>query len=402
MNGAFHLSKKRLIALTCAWLAVLSPILLFAAAFMAQEEPQIQSAAGEAEQLSDSVQLLKDLQAQHKIIDVHEHLGSAPLASMYARLMDELGVGRMMLMGSSKFTFTMDESSGFTGYDQNNQDLLKVIKKYPGRFEAWTTINPQDPDKIAKFAKAVERGASGLKLYLGNGYVTHEGRYMFHTIAMDDPSMAPLYAYCQEHFLPLCFHVNPSEEKPGFAEEFIAVLSAYPDLKVIAPHYLLSSIQSTRLEEFLDTFPNLYSDISLGESFVAAGLQRISENPSKFRHLFEQYPDRFMYGADLVLVNVRGKGEQWIRAQWNAYFDMLTRPTYATPLLPGQTLHGLALSPDLLERVLYKNFEEFSAKRPVGTRITRTMDFTRMEVTPTLRKPGQMFPPRTNINAAER
>jgi hypothetical protein len=39
---------------------------------------------------------------------------------------------------------------------------------------------------------------------------------------MDDPAMLPFYAWCQENFAPIMYHVNPY--KPGFAEEFIAVL----------------------------------------------------------------------------------------------------------------------------------------------------------------------------------
>jgi predicted TIM-barrel fold metal-dependent hydrolase len=336
---------------------------------------------------------LARIQAQHLIIDVHEHLESARLSSKFLRLMDELGIGRMCLMGSSQFTLTMNERVGFTGYDENNSELLASVKAHPGRFEAWATVNPGDPGKLEKFIREVDRGATGLKLYLGHGYVTRRQTYMFHTLAMDDPGMLPLYAYCQERFIPLCIHVNPYAGKPGFAEELIAVLTAYPNMKVNCPHFMLSSIRSSRLEEFLDTFPNLYTDISFGDSFAATGLTRISNDPQRFQRLFARYPERIMFGTDLVLTSQPGKTEQWVREQTTAYLEMLSRRTYTTPVVQGQTLNGLALSPALLERVLYKNYLDFSAKQPSGTVITRRIDFARLGVDPTGRSSGQTFPP---------
>jgi len=340
----------------------------------------------------------EEIQAQKLIIDVHEHIGSLELASIYLEVMDELGIRKMCLMGSSEFTLTLDESKGFTGYDRNNEELLKIVNTYPGRFEAWPTVNPLDPDKLAKFKDLVQRGATGLKLYLGHGYLTKKGEYMFHPVAMDDPGMLPLYAYCQEHYIPVCIHVNPFDDggsggKPGFAQEFIAVLTAFPDMKIDAPHFILSSIRSQRLEEYLDTFPNLYTDVSFGDFFVEAGLKRISKNPEKYKKLFAKYPDRIMYATDLVLIRSPRQTKEWVRNQHQAYLDMLSKETYTTPAVAGQTLRGLALPAHLLERVLYKNYEAFVAKKPRGTVITREIQWDRMGVKQVERKPGQALPP---------
>lgn len=326
------------------------------------------------------------------IIDVHEHIESLEQAQIYLAVMDQLGIRKMCLMGSSKFTLTLNEEDGFTEVDENNEELMKIIEAYPGRFEAWPTVDPLDPDKLIKFKNLVERGASGLKLYIGHGYVTAENEYMFHTVAMDDPGMLPLYAFCEENFIPVCMHVNPYGGKKGFAEEFIAVLQQFPDMKVIAPHFILSSIASDRLREFLDTFPNLYSDISFGDYYVTPGLERISRDPHKFRDLFTDYPDRFMFGTDLVLTEHPAKNEQWVYEQHQAYLDMLTRESYTVAFIEG-TLNGLTLPPEQLENLLYKNFMRLKESKPVNTRITREIDWNRMNQEPTSRKPGEMFPP---------
>ncbi len=335
-----------------------------------------------------------EIQAQRLIINVHEHIQSLEYAPIHLEVMDELGIAKICLMGSSKFTLTLNEKYGFTGYDENNEELLKIVKQYPGRFEAWCVVNPLDRDKLEKFKDYVARGATGLKLYTGHGYVTKDDRYMFHPVAMDDPGMLPLYAYCEKNYIPVCIHVNPYKAKRGFAEEFIAVLTQFPDMKVDCPHFMLSSVKSSRLREFLDTFPNLYTDISYGDYFMAERLKYMSKYPAKFRQLFADYPDRIMYATDLVLTQGRTKTREWVHEQFKAYLDMLTKETYTTTAIPGVTLNGLALPDYLLERVLFKNYEDFLAKRPKGTRTSRKINWNRMNVTPTGRRPGQAFPPR--------
>ena len=349
--------------------------------------PQVRIDAGaEAESFAQ-------IQSQRLIRDVHEHIESLEYAPIYIDIMDELGIKSVCLMGSSKFTLTLNEKYGFTQYDENNEELVKIVKAYPGRFEAWVTVNPVDGYKLDKVKDLVARGATGVKLYIGHGYITKNGKYIFHPVAMDDPGMLPLYAYCQENYIPMCIHVNPFKGKPGFAEEFVAVLTQFPDLKIDCPHFMLSSIQSSRLRELLNTFPNLYTDVGFGDYYVAAGLKRISKSPKKFRQLFTDYPDRIMFGADLVLTQGRTKTREWVREQLTAYLDMLSKKTYTTTAIRGETLNGLALPDYLLDRVLYKNYEDFVAKRPKGTKITREINWTNMNVVPISRKPGQAFPP---------
>jgi len=329
------------------------------------------------------------------IINVHEHIQSLNETPKLLEAMDRAGIDKLVLVGSSWFTITLNPKVGFTRYDWNNEELMRIVEKYPGRFEAWPTVDPEDPDKLEKFKNLVERGARGLKLYLGHGFINpNTSQYFFHTIAMDDPQMTPLYEYCEKNFIPLCFHVNPGPTKPGFAQEFIAVLDKFPDMKVNCPHFMLSSIKDSRLREYLDTYPNLYTDISFGhDDYLKAGLRRISKNPTKFRNLFVQYPDRIMYGTDAVITAAKHKNADWIFDRCQAYIDMLTKESYTTLVLPGETLRGLALPEELLERVFYRNFEEFMAKKPVGTKITRSIEWDAMGVELAERGPGEALPP---------
>lgn len=343
----------------------------------------------------DSLAALKRIQEQRLILNDHEHIESLEQAPIMLAAMDQLGVQRVALMGSSRFTLTLNPDVGFTDYDWNNEQLMQICAAHPGRFEAWPTINPLDEDKLDKFRDYVSRGAAGLKLYLGHGFVVPKtNQYIFHTVAMDDAGMLPVYAFCQENFIPVCLHVNPSAKTPGFAEEFIAVLDQFPDLKIVCPHFLLSSIASSRLEQFLDVYPNLYSDIGFGwAAFFEAGIKRISKNPDKFRAIFEKYPTRFFFAGDLVLEKSPSKNQEWVVNHWQTYLDMLTKDTYTSPLIAGETLNGLELAPDLLEGILYKNYEAFLALKPKGTRVNGKIDWSKMNVKPMERQPGQAFPP---------
>lgn len=326
------------------------------------------------------------------IVNVHEHIQSSGEVAKLKAVMDELGISKTLLMGSARFTITLNPKDGFTRYDENNAAIVQIAAAEPGRFEAWPTIDPRDPEKLNKARRLVAQGAKGIKLYLGHGYIDKRtNEYLFHSMAMDDPRMLPFYAWCQAKFVPVMYHVNPY--KPGFAEEFIAVLNGFPDLKVIAPHFILSSIKDSRLQEFLDSFPNLYSDISFGhDDFLVAGFKRISRKPGKFKRLLTKYADRFMLGTDLVITEHPRKSSAWIGTRFRAYLDMLAMASYEVDFLPGRQFRGLGLSGEVLERILYRNYETFMASRPRGTVITRDVDWARMGVARTGREAGTTIP----------
>ncbi len=337
---------------------------------------------------------LARIKAAGKIINTHEHMENEACVKDWLKVMEDTGMAKTVLVGSSWFTITMNEKFGFTRYDENNENLMGIAAKWPEQFEAWPTVNPLDPDKLTKVQDLHKRGARGFKLYTGHGYQRRDnGDYMFHPIAMDDPQMNPLYAYWQENHIPICMHVNPFQQ--GFAQELISVLTAFPDMKVIAPHFILSSIMDTRMREFLDTFPNLYSDISFGhDDFLTAGIKRISKEVEKFKQVFVDYPDRFIFGSDLVITEYEAKTPEWCDIRIQAYYDMLTKATYTTSIVPGMTLRGLELRGPVLDRILYQNYEEIVAAKPKGTKILRQIDWNRMGVDPMERQPGQAFPPK--------
>jgi predicted TIM-barrel fold metal-dependent hydrolase len=262
--------------------------------------------------------------ADQSIVNAHEHIQSAREVDKLLDVMNQLGVARTLLMGSSWFTITLNPRHGFTRYDENNAAIMAIYRADPQRFEPWPTINPLDPHKLDKVQRLVAQGARGIKLYLGHGYLDpSRGDYLFHVMAMDDPRMLPFYKWCEAHFVPLMYHVNPY--KPGFAEEFIAVLTGFPDLK-------------------------------------------------------------------MVITEHRRKDAAWIETRFRAYLAMLSLDSYEVELLPGRPLNGLGLSGELLERILYRNYEALIASRPKGTEITRKITWANLRVVRTRGNDGTSIP----------
>jgi predicted TIM-barrel fold metal-dependent hydrolase len=331
------------------------------------------------------------------LINVHEHLQSREETPKLLRAMDETGIDRVVLVGSSAFTISGNYRLGFTRYDENNREIMNLALAHPDRIEAWPTINPADPDKLARFRSCHESGATGLKLYLGHGFLTPDsGQYLFGPIAMDHPSMDEVYAYCTTHRLPVCLHINPGPNTPGFADEFISTLERHPHLLVNAPHWILSTVRPSRLAEMLDVFPNLVTDISFGvDEFLIAGLRRISRNPSRLRRVVEEHPDRILFGTDFVVTAARHKTPEWMRLRVETYISMLTSEQYETPLIPSETLNGLNLPGDIMERIESKNYIQFRAPDRQSGSPARSVEWSRLGVPRLSRAPGERLPPQS-------
>jgi predicted TIM-barrel fold metal-dependent hydrolase len=329
-----------------------------------------------------------------KLINVHEHLQSRRELSLLLRTMDHVGIERVVILGSSAFTLTSNHCVGFSGYEDNNLETIAAAQAHPDRVEAWPTLDPVDPDKLVKLRAYHNLGASGLKLYTGHGFVAPGScSYLFSPIAMDDPRMDAVYDYCAASRLPICLHVNPTRRTPGFADEFVSLLTRHPDLLVNAPHWILSTRRPERLAEFLDVFPNLLTDISFGtDEYLIGGLQRISNRVPDIRRVIHRHPDRFMFGTDFVITRAEHKTEEWMRLRLYAYISMLEQVRYETPLLPGRVLNGLALPKNLVESIAQRNYRRFrSRNRPLAPP-TRPIDWQRLGISRPRRAAGQRLP----------
>ena len=58
--------------------------------------------------------------------------------------MEDCQVEKMVMLGTSEFTFFLDPEYGFTGYDENNETIVGISNKYPNFFAALVTMDFRD------------------------------------------------------------------------------------------------------------------------------------------------------------------------------------------------------------------------------------------------------------------
>lgn len=280
--------------------------------------------------------------AESGIINAHEHIQSLEEAQKLVKVMDETNVSRTVLLGSPKQTIYF--KGGFEGYDENNAELLRIKKAYPGRFYAFCAINPDDEGKLEKLKKCINGGGDGVKLY--------SGHTLFYTKRLDDKDMYPVYEYVEKEGIPVIWHVNPYY----YQEEFENVLKDFPGMIVVCPHFCMSSSNLTRLKYLLDTYPNLYTDASFGYyPYLIDGLKRISRNSRTYKDLFANYSNRILFGTDMVITDYDLKSDEWMINITNCYREMLEEKRYKCFLVNG-TLNGLGMNQSGLEAVYRNNF----------------------------------------------
>lgn len=289
------------------------------------------------------------------IINAHEHFQSMESVPKFLEAMKRNNVVKTVIVGSPEATI-LTGRKGFTGEEKYNLEVLNIAKTYPDDFIAFPTVNPRDPAKLDKLKQYLQMGGRGLKLYSGHS--------MFHDLPLDDPSVAAVYEFCEKEGLPILFHVNAGI----YQKEFENVLRRYPKLKVICPHFCLSTIDTKRFGTLMDTYPNLYTDLSFGFlDFLKAGLLRISSEPEKIRGMVIRYQDRIFFGTDMVVTHASYKTADWMSQVTRAYRDLLEKDRYTFFAIPNMSLRGLRLDRPVLEKIYRKNFEKFFYGEKKGT-----------------------------------
>jgi predicted TIM-barrel fold metal-dependent hydrolase len=267
---------------------------------------------------------LREKRTVFKIINSHEHVQSFRNIPILLKMMEDCQIEKMVLLGTSKYTIYLNPKYGFTEYDQNNEEIINISKKYPDKFIALCTINPLDRDKLEKLKNYITSGAKGLKLYNGHGYFFDN----FFNIPLDDPGMLEIYQYCEDQEIPILYHINSGR----FLEQLENILKNYPNLKIIAPHFVLTSSNLTLLNRLFDTYPHLYTDISFGHpDFQVAGFKRISQNIVGFQKFIQKYKDRIIFGTDIVITSYRAKSRSYIEEVILSYFDLLEEEEFTLP-----------------------------------------------------------------------
>lgn len=300
-------------------------------------------------------------------INGHDHIQSFNQAPKWLMAMDQVGISTTIMLGSPDATFLQNPSGKFNKYLENNEELFKLISKYPERFIAFPTIYTFDNNKLELLNDYIERGAIGLKLFSG-----HYASFYDVLGPLNHSTMFPIYEYCESLCIPIIWHVNLGID--SIKAEFEDVLENFPNLIINVPHFMLSSTDlwqsdgQGRLRYFLETYPNLYTDISFGY-WVKTGFWRISNHTKVFKNFIIEFQDRFTYGTDMVCTDHPRKDVEWISNLTQGYKDILEKEYFNITVkddmkgdfngdAPG-THNGLNLPKNILNKIYYDNIVKF-------------------------------------------
>jgi predicted TIM-barrel fold metal-dependent hydrolase len=139
------------------------------------------------------------------------------------------------------------------------------------------------------------------------------------------------------------------------------LMQEFPDLTWIGAHMGGDPEHPEHLEALLERYPNFYLDTSATKWQV----REVSARPGAIRDLILRYPDRFLFGSDLVtrhdLDREHYVSRYWAqRTLWESAWEGLSPiadPDYTPPPCGPTTtpLVGLNLPLDVLEKVYIRN-----------------------------------------------
>ncbi|MBI2453632.1 amidohydrolase family protein [Candidatus Peregrinibacteria bacterium] len=221
------------------------------------------------------------------IYDMHEHFRKSGSMDTYLRSARQLGVRKTVFVPTG-----IGPDNG--GYKEHMKALLEARQKHPSSVIAFCTVDEADPAAPSIFEACLKKGGKGLKLLVGHPN--------FYDAPIDSEIMKQLFAVAKKYDVPVMVHVSIITN-PKAKQEFKNLLDQFPEVRVQFAHYcstIYDGINLDQCEEFLDAYPNLYIDLSMG-----GGLERylgyFQQDIQKVRDFIIKYQDRIFYGTDMIV-----------------------------------------------------------------------------------------------------
>ena len=282
-------------------------------------------------------------------------------------------------------------------------DALHLKAHHPERVFVFGGLNLaayfMAPDAVGKmFSDDIDllfsAGCDGIKIIEGKPQL----RKMLPIPAFDSVSFAPFWEKAAQSQTPILMHINDPEEfwdkdkAPDWAfergwfygdgtfinnekqySEIFNVLKQNPTLKIIFAHFLFMSAQLPRLADLLDTYPNMYIDLTPGIEMY----HNFSVKVEEARDFFIKYQDRIMFGTDIgakaLLVNPDEGMDQneshqrvflirnFLETDGAFYLDPEGGFLFGDASIPFQ---GINLPRPVLDKIYFMNFEKAVAVKP--------------------------------------
>jgi predicted TIM-barrel fold metal-dependent hydrolase len=212
--------------------------------------------------------------------------------------------------------------------DELEANLDRFDRAHPGRFATfchpdWSLLSaPGGPDRIAEgLQRSAAAGAAGIKVWkdLGLEIQDRDGRL----VLPDDPRLEPLWQVAADSGLPVWWHVadpvaffRPVDERNEAYEQLLerpdwsfvdprfpsferlirsmeAVVAAHPTTTFVAVHGGCYAENLGWVQRMLEQHRNFHIDI-------AARIAQLGRQPRAFHDLAVRFPDRVLFGTDLL------------------------------------------------------------------------------------------------------
>ncbi len=301
---------------------------------------------------------------KYPVIDYHNHLDAKdPYETL--KIMDACRVERLV-------NITM----------KTGDDALEMIKRFhsasPDRFSTigwmdWSGVeSPEFPTlAVERLEKLVEHGACGIKLWKDLGLQIRDASG--NILRVDDERLDPVFEKAAELRIPVMFHTAdpaafflPIDRYNERYEELAAhpdwafstsvyskrelleqrnnVFARHPKTVFVGAHVGESGEDLAFIGEALERYPNLYVDIS-------ARTPELGRQPYRAREFFLRFPDRIVFGTDLLPEIEMYRLYYRFLETADEYFDY---PSHASR--QGRwKIYGIFLPDDVLEKVYRKN-----------------------------------------------
>jgi len=259
------------------------------------------------------VPVTKITKAKYQVVDMHSHdyAKTDEQVAQWVKTMDQAGIKKTIIL------------SGATG--ARFDSIYSKYARYGDHFEVWCGFDLngyKEPGWSEKAVKELERcvraGARGIGELSDKGFgLRYAGGFGPH---IDDPVMKPLIKRCGELSIPVNIHVaDPlwmylpmdsandglmnaftwridSTKKgiighAGLIKTLENVVRDNGNTIFIACHFANCEYDLSKLGALLDTYPNLYADIS-------ARFGETSTIPIYMAYFYEKYQDKLLYGTD--------------------------------------------------------------------------------------------------------
>jgi predicted TIM-barrel fold metal-dependent hydrolase len=312
------------------------------------------------------------LKPKFPVIDYHNHLDAQEPPEVL-RIMDECGIERVV-------NITM----------HTGETALEMIRKFhsvaPDRFATYGWMDWSDVQSPGFYQRSVDRleqliehGACGLKIWkdLGTKVRDTDGSLL----RVDDERLNPVYEKAAELGVPIMYHIAdpdafflPIDASNERYEELAAhpewsyhgshygklellaqrdrVIARHPKTTFVGAHVAEHPEDLAYVTRLLEKHPNLHVDIG-------ARCAELGRQPYTAREFFLKFPDRILFGTDLIPEVGMYRAHYRFLETRDEYFEY---PSHASR--QGRwNIYGLFLPDDILRKVYRENAVRLLGKR---------------------------------------